>query len=317
MSTDIIVAHFNNTIVRYSGFTSTVVTQFNGPSVNMHGAHFDGTDLWTCAHQGGGSTRAIWQHDGISASILQTIPFTPTATGPSGLTSDGTNLISCTADGVEMKVYRHSGFTGTIDETLTLSHQPFGVAWTGTDLVTTDRLNIYVHDGFSTTIDQTLTAPGGGQGIYDVAFDGTNLICCHYDATIYKMDGISASIDTQFNSSVGSPQGICSLNWTGLVPNIYTVTMQYKQAGGVYADVTASLGEIGADIGLGTHVAYWDGPRQDRVDIEISDAQVQLTLVPDGGNQGTNSANVTSAAQLSAGDGTGAQGDIKVEYEIT
>jgi len=104
---------------------------------------------------------------------------------------------------------------------------------------------------------------------------------------------------------------------TAVLVDGFTVSLQYKQAGGAFANVTGSLGDVGADMGTGSKTCYWDDPSQDRNNVEISDAQVQLTLVPDGENSETHTANITSVTQLTTGDGTGAQGDVKVEYEIT
>jgi len=177
-----------------------------------------------------------------------------------------------------------------------------------------------IDGGFSSTIVDTVSL--SGHGYYrGVGWDGTNLLSMGGQPAykIYKYSGFSNTVLDSFAHGFGAVwcQGLVWTDWAGAVPEIFTVTLQYKQAGGAYANVTSALGDVGADVQTGSKVAYWDDPGQDRANVEISDAQMQLTLVPDANNEGTHSVNVTSAAQLSAGDGTGAQGDVKVEYKIT
>jgi len=154
---------------------------------------------------------------------------------------------------------------------------------------------------------------------HGLSYDRANLL--HTDSAgtrhkVYKHSGISVTIidsfDTQLIVPATVPTGIA---WIAV--DVFTVTLQYKNAGGSFVSVTSALGDVGANVEPGALIAYWGDPNQDRTDVEINDAQVQLTLVPDGENSEAYSANMTSVSQMTSGDGIGAQGDVKVGYEIT
>jgi len=289
-----------NKFYRHSGFSADVKESFAGPGSNLICVAWDGDNLLS-ADLG---TNRVYKHDGFSATIDTFLSLTR-----QGIGWDGTNLLSATPS----TIYRHVGFSTTIDTSINSPHiQAVDLAWTGTDLISMDQNNetVYLHDGFSETIQQSFQVTGNGFGVD--WHDGNLYTADPNSKIIYKRSGFSATILGQFTfSAATTPTALAFMS-----VELFTVTLQYKQAGGAFVDVTSELGDTGASIGLGSKTCYWDDPGQDRANVEISDAQVQLTLVPDANNEGTHSVNVTSATQLSAGDGTGTQGDVKVEYEI-
>jgi hypothetical protein len=72
--------------------------------------------------------------------------FVAPSTGPTGLTFDGTNLISC--DTVSDRIYIHDGITSSILSSFpSPSGTILGLAFTGTNLISCDNGTdlIYIH----------------------------------------------------------------------------------------------------------------------------------------------------------------------------
>jgi len=150
------------------------------------------------------SGATIYIHDGISSTILTSFSLGSIL---SGLTFDGTNLISC--DSGTDRIYIHDGISSTIlTSFVSPGSRPYGLAFDGTNLISCDYETgrIYIHDGISSTILTSFASPSGEPG--GLAFDGTNLISCDYGATIYIHDGISSTILTSFASPGSKPSGL-------------------------------------------------------------------------------------------------------------
>jgi len=299
-------------IAKYSGFSSsTQIDSIAIPGSFVTGLAWDGTDLYSADF----STGLIYKHDGLSASIQGNFAAEYSAE-ITAMAWDGQNIITSEGNSSSPIVVKYDGFSDTVLESFVATGGYIrGMAHDGTYLYTNRYAGgpVTRHSGFSNTAHSTITVTGSLQT--GIGWDGTNLIT-YASATLRKHDGFSTTIAESFNAATtGGVWGIIFEDF--FIVDKFTATLQYKNAGGSFVDVTSALGDIGADVKVGTRVAYWDNPSQDRADVEISDARVQLTFVPDGGNSDTHSANVTSATQLSTGDGTGTIGDVKVEYEIT
>ena len=296
----------------HNGFTSTVSDSFSTSGRWGYGCAWDGANL-IVGHPVGSDT--IHKYSGLTPTVLDSFSTASWHSGASGVTWDGTNLIQCGDDNL---IRKHSGFSATvIDSILPPGGASGGLGWFDGKLVHTYGSTIYILDGFSTTqLDSFQGSPDGG-GILGASYDGTNLLHANSAGAVrkvYKNSGVTSTVLDSFSTAAigGVP---CGIAW--ILNNRFTVSMQYEQAGGSFVNMTSTLGEVGGDIGVGTYTAYWDNPSQDRPNVEVSDQIVRINANPDIGNEGTNNVNVTSATQLSAGDGTGSVGDVKVEYEIT
>ncbi len=134
--------------------------------------------------------------------------FSSPGPAPTGLTFDGTNLISC--DNNSDTIYIHDGISISILSSFSSPNTlPRGLTFDGTNLISCDQgtATIYIHDGISSSILSSFSSPGVAPT--GLAFDGTNLISCYRSAnTIYIHDGISSSILSSFSSPGAAPDGI-------------------------------------------------------------------------------------------------------------
>lgn len=297
----------------HSGFSNVIIDSF--ASANQpRGLGFDGTNLIHVQQIQFGIDLAV-RYAGITDTITDTFGGQSLEAGGleiQDITWDGTNYLVCAS--VSNKVFKISGFTATVLDSFTASESLLGVTWDGTNVVTifNNSGRIVRHSGFSATILDSFATPG--TFALGMSWDGTNIISVDsIIARIYKHSGFSSTILDSFSTPASQPRGVT----VAVVADIFTVTLQYKNAGASFVDVTSSLGDTGASIGIGSRTAYWDNPDADRPGVEVTDEQVKINAVPDGGNAETYILNVASASQLSAGDGTGAQGDVKVDYTIT
>jgi len=293
-------------IYRYSGFTSTIKDTFLVDSLGSGtpvGLECSGGTLYLSNGTTGNTANVVFKMVGFSGVVADSFQ----GIGTTDITLVDGDVLSVEYAGT--KVYHYSGFSPVVIDSWSVGGNISGLAYDGTNLLGIKYPSgpVYRYAGVSGTVTDTFDA---GWLSWGITWDGTNVIVDNVgSATQYT--GFGGAIITSFNT----PHANGAIGW--LTEDVFTVSFQYKQAGGAYANATSALGDVGANIGVGSKTAYWDDPGQDRANVEISDAQVQLTLVPDANNEGTHSVNVTSAAQLSAGDGTGAQGDVKVEYEIS
>jgi len=111
-------------------------------------------------------------------------------------------------------IYRHSGFSSTVLEQLSISGytSPDGIAWDGTNLLSADggAKDIYKYNGFSTT---ELDSFSMANYITGIAWDGTNLLSASADSDkIYQHIGFSSSINATIAAPAFVPQGIA---WDG------------------------------------------------------------------------------------------------------
>jgi hypothetical protein len=141
-----------------------------------------------------------------TGTILSSFPSP--SSSPSGLTYDGTNLISCDYD--TDTIYIHDGVSSTILSSFSSPGQvPNGLTYDGTNLISCDHFadRIYVHDGVSSTILSSFSSPGPIPS--GLAYDGTNLISCDNNTdTIYIHDGVSSTILSSFATPTVQPKGL-------------------------------------------------------------------------------------------------------------
>jgi len=113
------------------------------------------------------------------------------------------NLVLTTYQPSEIRIY--DGFSSTILSSW--SGDRTGLAFDGTNLISSQQETIYIHDGISSTILSSFAPPAYACG--DLAFDGSNLISCDTNADrIYIHDGISSTILSSFASPKDQPAGL-------------------------------------------------------------------------------------------------------------
>ena len=157
-------------------------TSFDFPSgeVSSRGIAFDGSNIVSAY------PNTIYIHDGETESTTSSFPV-PGGHQPRGLTVADGNLIIGTNSS---NFYKMDGISSTILETYTV---PAGVSiagltYDGVDLFICDGTDsMYRMEGISGTVDEQFS--GAGE-IYDLAFDGKNLISLKY-MLIVIFDGIS------------------------------------------------------------------------------------------------------------------------------
>ena len=152
----------------------------------------------------------IYQHDGLSTTILDS--FSSPSTGSGGVAWDGFNVLS--TDSTAEKIYQHDGFSTTILNSFSSpSTAPNRVSWDGTNVLSSDTasLKIYQHDGFSTIILDSFSSPSlAPRGI---GWDGTNVLSSDTSSEkIYQHDGFSSTILDSFSSPSTNPRGVA---WEG------------------------------------------------------------------------------------------------------
>jgi len=298
-------------IYRHNGMTATIVDSFASPGSGV----VNGINWWMngnliCSDQG---DNKMYKMSGFSSTVLESFSYAGITSVFEGITNDGTNLLA--SDSTNDRITKLDGFSSTVlDSFASPAGVPEGLAWDGTDLYSTDFISarIYKHNGFSATISDSFASPGSRATGLTIDSDG-DIWSGDWSANkIFHHSGFSSTITESFT-------GMSNIQGLTIIADIdlFTVTLQYEQAGGAFVNVTSALGDIGANVQPGNRTAYWDNPSQDRSNVEVSDQIVRINANPDANNEGTHSVNVTSAAQLSAGDGTGSVGDVKVEYEIT
>jgi len=109
------------------------------------------------------------------------------------------------------KIWRCSGLTSTIKDTITNISNPAGLTVANGNLVSANDSYIYIHDGFSEIILDQFEPPY--YYINGLAFDGTNLISCDwFKKLIYIHDGLSSSILNSFASPATFPRGLTIIN---------------------------------------------------------------------------------------------------------
>jgi DNA-binding beta-propeller fold protein YncE len=202
----------SDTIYVHDGISSTILSSFASPGTSPTGIAFDGTNLISCD----AASDTIYVHQIVyPAASFRWFPqaiinkrFASPSTLPTGLTFDGTNLISC--DDSTNTIYVHDGISSTILSSFTSPGiNPTSLTFDGTNLISCDAASdtIYVHDGISSTILSSFSSPSTSPR--GLAFDGTNLISSDIDSdTIYVHDGISSTILSSFASPSTSPRGI-------------------------------------------------------------------------------------------------------------
>jgi len=156
----------------------------------------------------------IYIHDGITSTILDSFA-SPTGT-PTGLTYDGSNLISCDwgTSTIHPLIYIHSGISSTITDSFNAPNDypdgASGLAYDNTNLISCSQnnLRIYIHSGITVTTTSDFASPSTAPS--GLTYDGANLISCNYDYdydTIYKHSGITSTITDSFANPL-FPRGL-------------------------------------------------------------------------------------------------------------
>lgn len=145
----------------------------------------------------------IYEHCGISANIVSSI--SSPAGGPSGITWDGANYVTC--DDTTEKIYIHSGTTSTIDSSYGTPGYPTGMVYAPPNLFhcEDDTDKIYQHDGTDPTITFSFTC-GGYKNPSAMAWDGTNLIVAGQNLdsgdSIIIHSGTSQTVTSSFGVAI-------------------------------------------------------------------------------------------------------------------
>lgn len=296
-------------IKHYEGFTGALVETISTPGSDPWGLTSDGINLYS----GDNTTRLIYKHVGFTSSIQSSFPYPGDMVFLSALTWDGVNLISTDPVGGTRKY--DAG--GTVIATTGWLHK---IAWRTEGLLSSQPFGvnpIYRHVGFTSTIAQTINlnaTVGVGGVIRAVVWDGTDFYVFRNTAVGYRLAGFSSTIlegPINFTGSGFTRDAVL------IIPELFTVTLQYRNAGLSFVNVGTSVGDTGAGIRTGLRTAYWTNPESDRPTTEITDEQVKVRAIPDASNLATHPTSVTSVVQLDASDGTGAQGDVKIQYTIS
>lgn len=170
----------------------------------------------------------IWIHDKFTSTILEIFSAGPTTTG---LTNDGTNLISC--DRALIRISIHEGFSESIPTYFAPPYgYPTGVTMDGENLVSCDavRGEMYIHVGITSTIGSTYSTIVGFYGLTSSA-DGSDLVAASSDHDkIYTHSGFTGTVSSSIPSPYTSPKGVTN-DGTNLISCDYSSSTIYIHSG--------------------------------------------------------------------------------------
>jgi len=288
---------------------------YAGGGGSTHQPGHDGTNLLSVDS----ATGIIYQYDGETHTVLDQFVHPHWVSGDQiYIVHDGASLYSI-LNGVTNKIYRHSGFSDVIiQEFLRGGSANMLPAWQG------NALPLPPDTDFSATpligfppLPVTFTNLTTGALTYSWSLPGgTPNSSTDQDPSVEYGTPGTYDVTLAATNDGGTTQEVKAGYITIHPPPTHTVTVQYKEAGGTFAEVTGALGDVGTVVGTYSKIAYWEDPFQDRADVEIGNGRVKIEAIPDSGNLQIHNINVTNVTQLSTGDGTGNQGDVKIEYEI-
>lgn len=159
-------------------------------------------------------TNIITKHDGISETVMDSWDA-PGVGYVSGLTNDGTNLIS--GESIDGKIYIHDGFSSGITSSFiapTGIGALSGLAFDGTNLISSDWFagKIYVHNGISSGVSSSFDSPSTGTKFpRGLTVIGGNLISMDANSDmIYVHNGVSSGITDSFPSPAPQPNGLAN-----------------------------------------------------------------------------------------------------------
>ena len=137
------------------------------------------------------SNSKIYEHDGLSSTILTSFNVPDTSHYFTGLAWDGTTLYSCDSSGY---FYKHDGLSSSVLSSVHLYNQGYGLTWIDPNLAVCsprDNDSIFKLEGFSQTVLESFSTSSDPSGL---AWDGTHLYSCYSSScTFYKHDGFSAT----------------------------------------------------------------------------------------------------------------------------
>jgi len=192
------VAGAADKVVKYQGFSATIIDSFESPIDSLEGIAWNGQYMYTSSS----STEKVYKHDSFTPVITDSFDYP--VYYARAIDWDGTNLLS--SDTNAAALIKHSGFSATIID----SFEAPGVGcasieWDGTDLIVGDwdSGRVYKYAGFSSTRVGFFAAPG--DQIEGVAWDGTDLLSYDRPAeTFYRHKGFSKTILESFSAPVGN-----------------------------------------------------------------------------------------------------------------
>lgn len=189
----------NNKLYRHTGFSATITASL--AITSAMGVVWKNPDVYW----GINGTNSIKKGTGFTTTVASSIAVT----GPVDLDFAGSDLLAV-SDGA--KVIRYTGFSVTVSDSFSLGANNRGVAWDGTDLITSNAgvSKVRLHSGFSSTVSNSFASGTFPKG---VTWDGTNVILSR-NAGYKLMSGFSATVTSSFGLETGGtdPYGI---DWDG------------------------------------------------------------------------------------------------------
>jgi len=195
----------------HSGFSTTILTTLTLPFTTPRGMSYDGANLWFT-----NNSQTIYKMVGktstIDSSYTEGVSY-------GGCSHDGVNVI-VTAPGVTSDaLLRYDGWLPPaapnqyLDNIASPSTDPYGCTWDGLDLYSADfhTRYAYQHDEFSTTILDYLDLLAIAQNLFDITWDGDNLIVTDNRSSgdrFIKFVGFSTTIDTTITTPATNPTGV-------------------------------------------------------------------------------------------------------------
>jgi hypothetical protein len=152
----------DNMIVKFSGFSSTVVDSFVSPANQYpYGLCWDGTNVISDDYLGTGPK--IYKNQGFSSTVADS--FSSPSTQPYGEGFDGITYYS--SDEITEKVYKHTGFTTTISDSFSTFQYVSSAtddSFDGSIPASTPEPNVFSSSSFSENIEMLNDLVGISQG---------------------------------------------------------------------------------------------------------------------------------------------------------
>ncbi|NCN28240.1 hypothetical protein GW915_11770 [bacterium] len=198
--TNLIVSKNTGVIIKYSGFSSTVLDSFAWANQVVNVA-WDNRTLasFNIIRQKGDIFKVagtkVYQLSGYTATVKDsvTLSYTPSSMA---ITSAG-EIIT----GETTKVRKHVGLSAVVADSFSYGTQNIrGITWDGTDVIVGNNVKILKFAGFSSTVTASFATPTGTnaypQGLS--WFNGNLWVGSTNRNKIYKMVGFSATISTEW-----------------------------------------------------------------------------------------------------------------------
>lgn len=217
----------NNKILKYSGFSNTVLDSFSTPSTQPLALGIGYIDVYSTDT----NTDKVYWHDGFSATIKDSLSLA----NRTGATLAQGDLY--TDDG--STIYKHSGFSTTVEESYVSSITKIsygGGYFVGLIGGATDELYKISIVGDALTVDSTIIAPANDPS--GVCFDGGDLFSADATTnTVYHHTGFTTTVEDSFAAGL-TINGLAYYQY-GIKPNIV-----FTRPGNIRAIEQTEQGEI-------------------------------------------------------------------------